>query len=423
MRKIAADIIYHYQTKQSYLNIELNAALEKTPLSREDKDLITRIVYGTVQNEIYLMYQLEPFVHGKIKAYERAVLLISFYQLIFLTKIPTYAVCNEAVDMIKKKYGMQRSKLMNAILRNFIRQGVRPIEAKDELDYLSIETSTPLWLVKLLNKQLGKEKAIQICHSYLEKPSLAGRVNTLKASREDILAKFPAFKAGELSEDAILFEKGNIAHHELFKSGKVTIQDESSQLVGRFLNPKENSYVLDMCSAPGSKTTHLSALMNNTGKIEAYDIHEHKIQLIEMNAERLGAVNITAHAMDSTQLREVYPDETFDYLLLDAPCSGLGVIARKPEIKYQAPDSMDGIITLQRQLLEVAYYLLKPGGTMVYSTCTINKKENQMQMENFMKQYPAMQCVKEKLILPYEYHSDGFYMCKLTKGADNESNL
>lgn len=423
MRRIATEIVYHYQTKQSYLNLELNAALEKTPLSREDKDLITNIVYGTVQHEIYLMYQLEPFIQGKIKAYERAVLLISFYQLIFLTKIPSYAICHEAVEITKQKYGAQRSKIVNAILRNFIRQGVRPIETTDVLERLSIETSTPLWLVKLLNKQLGSEKAVKVCHSYLQKPALAGRVNTLKASRKEILQQYPELKAGELSEDAILFEKGNIAHHELFQSGKMTIQDESSQLVARFLSPKANTYVLDMCSAPGSKTTHLSALMENTGKIEAYDIHEHKIHLIEMNAKRLGANNIFTHAMDSTLLLDIYEEETFDYILLDAPCSGLGVAARKPEIKYQAPDSMDGIIALQKQLLEVAYHLLKIGGTMVYSTCTINKKENQIQMETFIKKHPNMQMEQEKLILPYEYHSDGFYMCKLTKGVANESNL
>ncbi len=423
MRKIAADIIYHYHTKQSYLNIELNSALDRANLSREDKDLITNIVYGTIQNKIYLEYQLEPFIKGKIKPYEQAVLLISAYQIVFLTKIPSYAVCNEAVNLIKKKYGLSRSKLINAILRNFIRQGVREIETKTEEEYLSIETSTPLWLVKLLSKQLGKEKAKTICHCYLEKPLLSSRVNTLRVTRDEILENYPSLKIGHLSEDAIIFEKGNIAHHELFKEGKITIQDESSQLVARLLDPKENSRVLDMCSAPGSKTTHLSAIMKNTGRIDAYDIYEHKIRLIEMNAKRLGVTNIKARAKDATTLNEDYQEETFDYILLDAPCSGLGVIARKPEIKYQTPSSMDEIIKIQKKLLEVAYSLLKKGGAMVYSTCTINKKENQMQIENFIKQYPDMIIEKERLILPDEYHSDGFYMCKLIKGGNHEKNI
>lgn len=415
MRELAIKILYNYKVNQSYINIDLNHALDQSNLSREDKDLLTHIVYGTIQNEIYLEYQLEPFIKGKIKPYEKVVLLMSLYQILFLTRIPDYAVINEAVEIVKKKKGQQVAKFINAILRNVLRQGKREIDTTHPLFYLSIQYSMPLWLVKMFHKQLGETDTQLILESYLQKPRLTARVNTLFVSREELLSRYPEFTRGILSEDAMYLNHGNIAHHTLFKEGKITIQDESSQLVARLLNPSKDSLVLDMCSAPGSKTTHLGSIMENTGCIKAFDIHEHKIRLIEENASRLHVNNIEASSYDATKLEEILNKETFDHVLLDAPCSGFGVIGRKPEIKYQAPGSMDEIITLQCQLLGVAYQMLKHGGTMVYSTCTLNKKENQLQINAFINKYPDMEIEEERLILPHEYHSDGFYMCKLRK--------
>ena len=171
-----------------------------------------------------------------------------------------------------------------------------------------------------------------------------------------------------------------------------------------------------MCSAPGSKTTHLSALMENQGKIEAYDLYEHKVKLVEYNLRRLGVKNVHIQAGDSTKLKEVYSEKTFDRILLDAPCSGFGVLKRKPEIKYHDSSIMDGLVSLQELLLENAYYLLKNDGTMVYSTCTINKKENGMMIEHFIQKHPDMKVIEQRTILNYEYHTDGFFMCKMKKG-------
>ena len=413
MRQIAIDILMKYKQENSYLNIELNHVLNKHELSKEDKDLITRIVYGTVQNEIYLDYQLAPYIKTKIKKYDHMVLLMSLYQLIFLTKIPDYAIINEAVNLVKHKGGKYRSQVVNAILRNFLRQGCIDIEGTEE-EKLSISTSTPLWLVKMLIKQLGKETTQKVLASYHEVPTLAARVNTLKTSRNEILKNYD-LQVGYLSQDAILFKSGNIANTDLFKQGLVSVQDESSQMVALLLNPAKHSRVLDMCSAPGSKTTHLSAIMENTGMIEAIDLYEHKIQLIQNNAKRLNATNIHAQAYDSTKLTDLFEKESFDSILLDGPCSGLGVIRRKPEIKYLPSTNMDEIIVLQRKLLENAYLLLKKGGHLVYSTCTINKKENQLQVIDFIKHHQDMKVIEERLVLPFEYHSDGFYMCKMKK--------
>lgn len=408
-------ILNQYFEDESFLNIALNEELKKSELKREDKDLCTTIVYGTIQNLLAIQYQLQPYIKGKrVKKKIKTLLYLSLYQLMYLDKIPEYAVINEAVN-IAKKQGYQTSRFVNAVLRNFVRNERRSLEGLDELERISIETSHPLWMVKMFNKQYGLEKTKKICLEDNTPPTRSGRVNTLKASKEELL-KEGCFKEGTLSKDALLYDKGNLALTSYFKEGKVTIQDESSQLVARLLDPQKTDYVLDMCSAPGSKTTHLSALMENQGKIEAYDLYEHKVKLVEYNLRRLGVKNVHIQAGDSTKLKEVYSEKTFDRILLDAPCSGFGVLKRKPEIKYHDSSIMDGLVSLQALLLENAYYLLKNDGTMVYSTCTINKKENELMIQKFIEKHPDMEVIKQRTILNYEYHTDGFFMCKMKKG-------
>ena len=408
-------ILNQYFEDESFLNIALNEELKKSELKREDKDLCTTIVYGTIQNLLAIQYQLQPYIKGKrVKKKIKTLLYLSLYQLMYLDKIPEYAVINEAVN-IAKKQGYQTSKFVNAVLRNFVRNERRSLEGLDELERISIETSHPLWMVKMFNKQYGLEKTKKICLEDNTPPTRSGRVNTLKASKEELL-KEGCFKEGTLSKDALLYDKGNLALTSYFKEGKVTIQDESSQLVARLLDPQKTDYVLDMCSAPGSKTTHLSALMENQGKIEAYDLYEHKVKLVEYILRRLGVKNVHIQAGDSTKLKEVYSEKTFDRILLDAPCSGFGVLKRKPEIKYHDSSIMDGLVSLQELLLENAYYLLKNDGTMVYSTCTINKKENELMIQKFIEKHPDMEVIKQRTILNYEYHTDGFFMCKMKKG-------
>ena len=408
-------ILNQYFEDESFLNIALNEELKKSELKREDKDLCTTIVYGTIQNLLAIQYQLQPYIKGKrVKKKIKTLLYLSLYQLMYLDKIPEYAVINESVN-IAKKQGYQTSKFVNAVLRNFVRNERRSLEGLDELERISIETSHPLWMVKMFNKQYGLEKTKKICLEDNTPPTRSGRVNTLKANKEELL-KEGCFKEGTLSKDALLYDKGNLALTSYFKEGKVTIQDESSQLVARLLDPQKTDYVLDMCSAPGSKTTHLSALMENQGKIEAYDLYEHKVKLVEYNLRRLDVKNVHIQAGDSTKLKEVYSEKTFDRILLDAPCSGFGVLKRKPEIKYHDSSIMDGLVSLQELLLENAYYLLKNDGTMVYSTCTINKKENELMIQKFIEKHPDMEVIKQRTILNYEYHTDGFFMCKMKKG-------
>ena len=414
-RNAALKILLKYETEQSYLNITLNEYLENSTLSRNDKDLTTRIVYGTIQNKLYLEYQLAPYIEGKkVKQREKIILLMSLYQLIFLDKIPQYAVIDEAVKLAKQK-NLYAGKFVNAILRNFIRHGKREVVKKEPLEKLAIETSHPLWLVKMLNKQYDFATTQKICFHDNTPPVRTARVNTLKTTKENILSD-KNFVSGNLASDSVLYRSGNIASTSYFKEGLITIQDESSQLVAPLLAPESDDLVLDMCCAPGGKTAHLAAIMKNQGKIIAYDLFRHKIDLVKANLKRLGVKNVELYENDATKLKKSYAPETFDKILLDAPCSGLGVLKRKPEIRYHDSKIMDSIMIIQTKLLDNAYYLLKKNGKMVYSTCTINKKENEMMVKKFIEKYPDMKIIEERTILPYEFNSDGFYMCKLEKG-------
>jgi 16S rRNA (cytosine967-C5)-methyltransferase len=412
-RQIALEILLKYKQDNSYLNLTLNSYLQNDDLTRRQKDFITRVVYGTVQNLIFLEYILKPHLQGRIKSFEKMLLLMSLYQHFMMDAIPDYAIINEAVNLAKKKKGMRTAQFINAVLKKAFTCSYS-LEHLELQERLSIETSHPLWMVKMFVKQYGFETAKKICYANNETPYKCARVNTLMTTR-DALLEDPAWEKGQLSKEGVYYNKGNIANSEAFQKGLVTIQDESSQLVAPLLNPLPGEYVLDMCCAPGTKTSHLAALMKNQGCIKAFDLYPHKIPLVEKQMERLGITIVELEAADSTQLAHCYPDNSFDKILLDAPCSGLGVLARKPEIKYHPADAMDEIIQIQEKLLENAYPLLKNGGNIVYSTCTINKKENEKQIAAFIKKHPDMLMIKELTILPYQYHSDGFYMCLLEK--------
>lgn len=412
-REIALEILMKYKQDKSYLNLTMNAYYKKYQLTTQQKDRITRIVYGTVQNLLYLEYQLEPYLQTRVKSFEKMLLLMSMYQHLFMNSLPDYAIVNEAVALAKRKKGIRTSQFINAVLKNAFLQ-TRSLTDLNDIQKLSIETSHPEWLVKMLIKQYGFETAQKICHADNEVPYKTARINTLKATREQLLED-GLWETGKMSEDALYYHGGNIANTSYFQEGFVTIQDESSQMVARLLNPQAGEMVLDMCCAPGSKTSHMAQLMNNQGRIEAYDLYEHKIPLVESQMQRLGVSIVHVHAYDSTKLMDLYPASTFDKILLDGPCSGLGVLARKPEIKYHDSKIMDEIIKIQQKLLENSYVLLKNGGNIVYSTCTINKKENEKQILRFVCEHPDMRILYEETILPYQYHSDGFYMCLLEK--------
>lgn len=420
-RKIALDILLKWKKENSYLNLTINAYFQKYDLSRQEKDFITRVVYGTVQNYLFLEYVLKQYCQGRVKSFEKMLLVMSLYQHYYMKSIPDYAIVNEAVNIAKKQKGIKTSQFVNAILKKALSTDI-DLSSLDELERLSIETSHPLWMVKMFTKQYGFEETKKICQANNEVPYKTARMNTLKASA-DMFSDDSKWQKGQFAPTALYYQGGNIAHSQEYQEGLVTIQDESSQMVASLLNPNSHDYVLDMCCAPGGKTTHLAAIMNNGGQIDAFDLYEHKVHLVDENCQRLGVTNVKCQAYDATKLSELYDNETFDKILLDAPCSGFGVLSRKPEIKYHDSQAMDEIIQIQYILLNQAYLLLKKDGQIVYSTCTINKKENEKQIQRFIQEHPDMVVAEEKTILPYMYHSDGFYMCLLKKEGKNEINL
>ena len=411
-REKAYNLLCEIILNKQYSNLILRKELNE--FDEQDKRFITNIVYGTMQNYLYVRYLWENYVEKSI-AKDIAILMdMSIYQIEFMDKVPTYAVVNEAVEIASQLHKGKYKSMVNAMLRRFMREEKREITG-DDLTQLSILTSHPLWLVKMWNKQYGYEVTKKICYDNQEVPTLACRVNTLKSSKSELLIN-KKFREGYLSKDALLYEGGNIANTKEFLEGLITIQDESSQCVALMVDPKENERVLDVCAAPGTKTTHMAQLMKNTGEIIACDIHEHRVELIHNSMKRMGLNCIHPQQLDGTLAHESFEAESFDRILVDAPCSGYGVLKRKNDIKvHMEPSDMDEIIPLQASILESVSSLVKKEGILVYSTCTLNKKENEKQVEKFLKNHEEYTLLEMRTIFPYEYHSDGFFMAKFKK--------
>ncbi len=404
-RKLALETLNRIYSRREYSNIVINQTINHSNMNQKDKGLYTQIVYGVLKNKLLLDYYLRPYTAGKkLKEWMRHLLELSVYQIIFLDRVPKYAIQNDAVE-IAKSIDYNASKMINAILRNF-EKGEEP---KEEYIKYSIDE----WLFKQIKGQY-KDDYIKILESYQETPKLSARVNLMKIKRDKMFRDL--FEPSTVTNTGVILKKGNIADTREYKNGFISVQDEASQLVARTLNPKKTDVVLDVCAAPGGKTTHMAEIMKNQGTIIANDIHEHKLRLIQQNAERLGLTNIEYSNFDGTKLRKVHTREAFDKILLDAPCSGWGVVGRKPEIKYfQNQEDIDEIMKIQEALLEEVNTLVKVDGVLVYSTCTINRGENDVQVKKFLKTHSNFELEKEIFILPYENHTDGFYIAKMKK--------
>ena len=418
IREESIKVLDEVINNKAFSNIVLDKALSNDNISQVDKNFITMLVHGVLQNYYLLDYKIKKLNSKKIKRKVYLILLISIYQLDYMTKIPEYAVINEATSLTKKVEDNYASKFVNALLRNYVSNKIEINENdfNNVSEYLSVKYSTPEFIIKMLIKQYDLETTKKILDYTIKNAPLNVRVNSFKTSKEELL-KHNEYKEGSISKYGLIYKGSNRnLLNEHVKKGLVSIQDEAGQLIAPLLDLKETDYVLDMTAAPGSKTCHMGELLKNKGKIVAVDLYEHRLELLNKAKNRLGLTNIITKAYDSTKLSEVYNKESFDKILLDAPCSGLGVIRRKMDIKYNvSPESIDELVSLQKTLLEEAYSLLKENGTLVYSTCTINKKENEKQIENFIKNHSDLEVVTQKTLLPYEYDTDGFYYCKIIK--------
>lgn len=403
---------------QQYSNLYLRKALKQ--IEEPDKSFITSLVYGTMQHSLSVRYQWEYLTEKPLPEDIAILLDMSFVQLYHMDKIPEFALVNEAVEIASKLHHGKYKGVVNAILRRKIREGKRPLP-EEPVERLAIETSHPVWLVKMWLKQYGFEIAEKICQENQKIPVQTARVNLNEISIDELIHVYPEFEKSTL-EGSVKIKNGNIADSEAYIKGFVTIQDESSQRVALVLDPKPNERILDCCAAPGTKTTHICQLMRDKGEIIACDLHEHRVKLMDQAAERLNYHSIHTRVLDATTCHEQFEKNSFDRVLVDVPCSGYGVLKRKNDIKvHMKPEDMDEIIPLQRSILESACQVVKQDGILVYSTCTLNKKENENQMKQFLERHPEFVSEHIETIFPFETGNDGFFICRMRKVVTERS--
>ncbi|GMB08509.1 16S rRNA (cytosine(967)-C(5))-methyltransferase RsmB [Thermolongibacillus altinsuensis] len=442
VRKLALDVLLAIEEREAYSNLLLNKAIETNSLSSKDVALLTEIVYGTIQRRDTLDYYLKPFMKTKkLERWVHILLRLSLYQMIYLDRIPDRAILFEAVEIAKKRGHKGIASMVNGVLRSIQRQGVPSLERiRNEVERLSIATSHPRWLVQRWVEQFGMEETKKMCEANLLPPEQTARVNTWKTTVAEVLTmlKEEGIEAvpSNVVDAGIKILKGNAARTKAFREGLLTIQDESSMLVGYALGVHEGDRVLDSCAAPGGKTTHIAELLRNTGQVIALDLHEHKVKLIKDQAERLNLSNVEAMQMDSRDVGARFSEESFDKILVDAPCSGLGVIRRKPEIKYnKKEEDIEQLASIQLDILSAVAPLLKKGGTLVYSTCTIDRAENERVIAQFLATHPQFELdptLESRLpapvqryvhngqlqLLPHYFYSDGFFIASLRKKGE-----
>lgn len=418
VRRLALEAISKIMDNKAFANKVVSNYLNKFEMSKEDKALFTNVVYGTIQYYLTLKFYIEPFLSKKkTKNWVQHLIYMSIYQLVYLD-IPEYAAVNEAVEIANLR-DRSIGKFVNAVLRNFLRNPKRDFENLDDILRLSIKYSHPSWLVAFFLKDYEYDVVTKILEENIKVKNDGYRVNTLLIKKEEILSLFNEEKIkyfeSKLVENGISF-KDPMINSKFFKKGYITVQDFSSQLVSEVLNPKPGSVVIDLCAAPGGKTAHMAALMNNEGIIHSCDISTKKSNIMNTNFKRLGVKIAKIQLIDARIISEYVKEESVDYILADVPCSGLGVLSHKVDLKYHINlKSISEIIKLQEEILESSSKLLKVGGYYLYSTCTLNNDENEKQINKFLLKNKNFSKEFEKTILPYEYNCDGFYICKLRR--------
>lgn len=443
-REAAMDVLTRVEQDRAYSNLLLNQALGKLKLERQDAALATELVYGTIQRLNTIDYFLGRFASkglDRLQPWVRSLLRLSFYQIKYLDRIPPHAAVNEAVNLAKRRGHQGIAGLVNGILRSVLREQDRLTvpDALPEDERLALEESHPLWLVRRWTDRYGADTARAMCQADNRPPKASIRANRLHGTREELAARLAddgiRSVPSALSPAGLILEGGgSLAGHGRFAAGDYSIQDESSMLVALAVAPEPGMKVLDCCAAPGGKTTHLAELMGNKGEIIASDVHEHKEKLIREQASRLKLSSIRTVVCDARELQNRYPAGSFDRILLDAPCTGLGVIRRKPDLKWTKSESeIAEIADVQRSILEAVHPLLKPGGLLVYSTCTTEPEENADQIRGFLERQTgfALEPFPEGMLpegkakeegengmvqlLPHQFDSDGFFIARLRK--------
>lgn len=433
-RQVTLDLLIKMDMSGAYSNIILDNMLNAEMLDSRDKGFVTALFYGVLERRMTLDYLIRFYSsieYDKISGAVIQILRMGFYQLLYMDSVPESAAVNESVALMDYA-GAERAKgFVNAILRSFVRDGkqINYGDLKDE-GKLSIMYSCPKWLIKKWTEELGEEKTISLLESSFGRPPLYARVNSFKYSVEDVIEclakdKINAVKNKYIDNCIEITNSRGIDSCIAYRRGMFHIQDISSQICCKIISPVFNETVVDMCSAPGGKTFTCAEMMSNRGKFYSYDLYDGKVSVIRSGAARLGLDIINAAENDATKPNPDIP--MADKVICDVPCSGLGVIRRKPEIKYKPMKSLEGLAPIQLTILNNAAAHVKVGGTLIYSTCTVSKVENQDVVEEFLRTHPeftpvvvpvAIKGIEDnfmRTMLPSQTGGDGFFAATLRR--------
>ena len=426
VRELALKVLYKIDKEEAYSNIALNEILNanREKLTPKDIGLISEIIYGVTTWKLTL--DVIIIKHSKIKMKKIStwvvnILRMGIYQILFLDKIPQSAAVNESVNLAKRYGHKSSANFVNAVLRKISMVDYAELfKIENPIERISKTTSMPVWIIEelLKDRDYNISNVRKICGNLVQRPNITIRRNNLKINKEEFEKQLKErninFTEIEENKDFYIVEKiKNIENLDMFQKGYFTVQDLSAGMSAYMLEPKENEYILDACSAPGGKTTYIAELMNNKGKILAWDLYEARTNLIKENTQRLGINIINTETNDATKYKAEY-NEKFDKILLDVPCMGIGVIKRKPDIKWhRKPEDLKVISKVQYEILENCSKYVKKGGTIIYSTCSILEKENHGIIQKFLEKNPIYTTTEIK-IEPTE-KQDGFYIAKLIK--------
>lgn len=411
-KRLATDLVKIFNDN-AYLSIVLDNAITELKLSFNDKKVYTKVLYGVVENKMMIDYNLSPLIKGKrVKPFIKNILRIGVYVIDYLN-MKDHFIVNELVKIVKKD-DYKSAMFVNGVLRNYQRNEKPKIDHLSEVEKLSLELSLPIELTSLLYKQY-KSDIIKFFESKTVYNTY--RINTLKTKVKHVLEVLDKLGVTYNINNVTLSTKESLIDSDLFKEGYIIAQDASSIRVAEVVNPSPGSSVLDACSAPGGKSLHMASIMENKGSITSCDVYEHKLNKINDNAKKLGVSIINTLLADATSFDY---KQKFDYCLVDVPCSGLGVINHKPDLKYHISiKDIEEINSLQKKIIRHVKDYVKDGGILVYSTCTINKFENEWLIKDFLNEFKEFKKLEEEIILPNELQ-DGFYICKMRKEKIHE---
>lgn len=441
VRQAAFEALLKIQREDAYSNLVVDAALkENEHFDDRDKAFFSNLVYGTLDRLILIDYNLGLYLNQpvrKLKPELHTILRLGAYQLLFLDKVPSRAAVNESVNLAKVNKSAFAASLVNAVLRRVADNGLQlPEGEKKGPAYLAIKYSCPEWLISLWIDAYGLENAVAIAEKALEPAPVIIKVNTTKTTVDDLIWKLAedgviAEKSEKFPDSLVLENTGAVEELAAYKEGLFHAQDFASQLCCRAVDAQIGETVFDLCSAPGGKAFTIAEAMQNTGCVRAFDIYQSRVDLIRSGAKRLGLINVYTYLSDASIFNENYG--MADRVLCDVPCSGLGIIRRKPEIRFKKAADIDNLPELQYRILCNATRYLKDGGRLVYSTCTLNPKENEEVCNRFLAEHPEFEAVevlpeipryngKDKYLtlMPHIHSTDGFFVAAFCKNGGNK---